>query len=172
MTNISKIQTATPQDFRAIAALNIAAYREYAKNLTDEAWITLQTTLSAVETVTGRGVFLIVQIDGELAGSIAYSPPGNSIDPIPSAWASILLLAVAPHDRGQGIGRDLVQACLQRAREDRAQVIGLFTNELMTNAHQLYQSQGFREDCEIPQRLGLRYWRYRLDLTSQNNHYG
>jgi ribosomal protein S18 acetylase RimI-like enzyme len=172
MTNISKVQTATPQNFRAIAALNIAAYCEYAKDLTDQAWITLQTTLSAVETVAGRAGFLIVQIEGELAGSVAYCPPGRSIYPIPSDWASILLLAVAPNYRGQGIGQKLVETCIQRAREDQAQIIGLFTNELMTTAHQLYQSQGFREDGEIPQRLGLRYWRYRLDLTSDNlNHY-
>jgi ribosomal protein S18 acetylase RimI-like enzyme len=126
MNNLIDIQTAEPQDFQAIAALNIAAYHEYAQDLTEEAWIIMQTGLSAIEKVSERAVFLIVPIDGELAGSVAYCPPGNSIDPIPSAWASILLLAVSQHYRGQGIARELVQSCLQRAREDRAQTIGLF----------------------------------------------
>lgn len=45
------------------------------------------------------------------------------------------------------------------------QVIGLFTSELMTAAQQRYDSMGFRREREIPSRLGLRYWRYKLQLT-------
>jgi ribosomal protein S18 acetylase RimI-like enzyme len=166
MIDTPDLQTAKPQYFDAIASLNIEAYREYAQYLSDEGWIAMRSRLSAIEKVAERGVFLIISIDDELAGSVAYCPPGNSIDPIPSAWASILLLAVSPNYRGHGIGRKLVQSCLQLAYADRTQTIGLFTSELMTTARQFYQSQGFCEDCEIPQRSGLRYWRYRLDLTS------
>jgi hypothetical protein len=45
-------------------------------------------------------------------------------------------------------------------------VIGLFTSELMTGAQQLYESLGFRRERELPPRLGLRYWRYKLDLSA------
>jgi ribosomal protein S18 acetylase RimI-like enzyme len=169
MNNIIDIQTAEPQNFDEIASLNIEAYRDYAKYLSDEGWIAMRSRLSEIDLVSQRAIFLIVSIDGTLAGSVAYCPPGKSIEPIPSAWASILLLAVLPDYRGQGIARKLVRDCIQRAWSDRAQTIGLFTSELMTNARQLYQSQGFYEDGEIPQRLGLRYWRYRLDLTSYNS---
>jgi len=44
-------------------------------------------------------------------------------------------------------------------------VIGLFTSELMTAAQQLYESMGFRRENELPSRLGLRYWRYKLQLA-------
>ena len=165
MTKTFEIQTARPQHFEAIAALNIAAYREFSKGLTDETWTRMRSNLSAIDKVSERAVFLIVPIDGKLAGSVAYCPPGNSLDPIPSDWASILLLAVSPDDRGDGIGRELVRACIDLARADEAQTIGLFTSELMTAARQLYLSQGFSEDCQLSQRLGLRYWRYRLDLN-------
>jgi ribosomal protein S18 acetylase RimI-like enzyme len=165
MTKVLDIQTAQPQDFQSIAALNIAAYSEFADSLTDEAWARMRLSLNAIDKVAQRAEFLIVSIDRKLVGSVAYCPPGNSIDPIPTDWASILLLAVAPNHRGCGIARQLIEACFDRARADKAQKIGLFTSALMTNAIQLYQSYHFHQESEIPSRLGVRYWRYRLDLT-------
>lgn len=35
----------------------------------------------------------------------------------------------------------------------------------MTAAQQLYESLGFRRESEIPSGLGLRYWRYKLQLV-------
>ncbi len=163
MTEI--LDVAQSQNFQAIAKLNIAAYSEFAKSLTVEAWTRMSANLSAIDKVSQRAQFLIISIDGNLAGSVAYCPPGNSIDPIPPDWASILLLAVAPNYRGRGIAKELVRVCIDRAGADKAQTVGLFTSELMTTARQLYQSFGFYEDCEIPLRLGIKYWRYRLDAS-------
>lgn len=160
------IQPAQQHHFSAIAALNIEAYREYATYLTTEAWTTMQSNLRSVETLAQHRIFLVTFVSSELAGSVAYCPPGNSRSPIPSDWASVLLLAVSPRYRKQGIGRSLLQACVQQAREDDARTVGLFTSEVMTGACQLYESFGFCKDCEIPQRLGLKYWRYRLDLAA------
>jgi ribosomal protein S18 acetylase RimI-like enzyme len=168
MTEILDVQTAQEQHFKDIAALNIAAYSEFAKSLTDEAWSRMSANLSAIDKVSQRAQFLIISIDGNLAGSVAYCPPGNSLDPIPPDWASILLLAVAPEYRGRGIAKELVRVCLDRARADKSQTVGLFTSELMTTARQLYQSFGFHQDCEIPSRLGIKYWRYRLDPSNRS----
>jgi ribosomal protein S18 acetylase RimI-like enzyme len=169
MSKNFSIQIAEPRHFQEIAILNIAAYSEFAKNLSDEAWAQMQSNLGAIDRVTQRAQFLIISIDENIAGSVAYCPPGKSIDPIPPDWASILLLAVSPDYRGRGIARSLVQECIYRARLDTAQTVGLFTSELMSAARQIYLAQGFSEDCEISPRLGLRYWRYRLDLTSKFN---
>ena len=78
----------------------------------------------------------------------------------------MLVLAVAPAHRGRGIAKALVSACITCARHDSARVIGLFTSELMISAQQLYASLGFRRERELPPRLGLRYWRYKLDLSA------
>jgi ribosomal protein S18 acetylase RimI-like enzyme len=163
---MASIQKAQIQDFPAIAELNVEAYCEYADSLTAEAWMTLQTNLRAIETVSQRAVFLIALLSSELAGSVAYCPPGNSVAPIPPDWASVLLLAISPRYRRHGIARSLTQACIWQANQEGAQTIGLFTSELMTGACQLYESLGFYKDCEIPQRHGIRYWRYRLDLAA------
>ena len=98
-------------------------------------------------------------------GSVGYCPAGKGKSEIfPQDWATVLVLAVAPAHRGRGIARALVSACIACARDDSAQVIGLFTSELMTDAQQLYESLGFHREHELPPRLGLRYWRYKLDL--------
>ncbi len=96
---LASIQTAQVHHFPAIAELNIESYGEYANYLTPEAWTTMQANLRSIETVAQRAVFLIALLSGELAGSVAYCPPGQSIAPIPSDWASILLLAVSPPTR-------------------------------------------------------------------------
>jgi ribosomal protein S18 acetylase RimI-like enzyme len=163
---MAAIQPAQPHHFAVIADLNVEAYREYANYLTAEAWMTMQTNLRSVETQAQQRIFLVAFHSNALAGSVAYCPPGHSHAPIPSDRASVLLLAVSPSYRQQGIGRSLLHACVHQARKDGAQTIGLFTSEVMIAACQLYESYGFCKDCELPQRLGLRYWRYRFDLTA------
>ena len=142
------IQKAQLHHFPAISELNVEAYCEYADYLNVAAWTTMQTNLRSIEIIAQRAVFMVALLSGELAGSVAYCPPGNSIAPIPSDWASVLLLAVSPRYRRHGIARSLTQACIQQANEDGARTMGLFTSELMTAARQLYESLGFCQDCE------------------------
>jgi ribosomal protein S18 acetylase RimI-like enzyme len=153
-------------DFDAIASLNIEAYREFADCMSPDGWRGMEASLRAVETRAQSARFLVMRDQGIIVGSIGYCPAGKGNPEIfPLDWAAVLLLAVSPTHRGRGIARELVSACIQCAHDDTAQVIGLFTSELMTAAQQLYESLGFRRESEIPSRLGLRYWRYKLHLA-------
>ena len=75
------------------------------------------------------------------------------------------MLAVSPKYRGQGIGRQLTKECIQRAKRDQAEVIGLHTSELMVTARRMYEKLGFQQDTELPRNFGIRYWRYILKLA-------
>jgi ribosomal protein S18 acetylase RimI-like enzyme len=153
-------------DFDSIAGLNVEAYREFADHMSPDNWRRMETSLRAVEARARSARFLVIRDQGAVVGSIGYCPAGKGNPEIfPLDWAAVLLLAVAPSHRGRGIARTLVSACIQCARNDSAQVIGLFTSELMTAAQQLYESLGFCRESELPSRLGLRYWRYKLQLT-------
>lgn len=157
------IRKAEPHEFGAIAQMNISAYREYAERVTEDAWLAMRAKLTSVKHLARDAVFLVACVSGELAGSVAYCAPGKSDPEIFSPdWASVLLLAVSPQYRGSGIGRALVEACIHLAKEDEAQVIGLYTSELMTAAQRLYESMSFQKDGQLPRRHGLRYWRYKL----------
>jgi ribosomal protein S18 acetylase RimI-like enzyme len=160
------VSLAQTSDFDAIAELNVAAYREFADRMSPGGWRGMETSLRAVEARAQSAQFLVVRDQGAVVGSVGYCPAGKGNPEIfPLDWAAVLLLAVAPTHRGRGIARKLVSACIQWARDDSAQVIGLFTSELMTAAQQLYESMGFRRESELPSRLGLRYWRYQLQLA-------
>jgi ribosomal protein S18 acetylase RimI-like enzyme len=161
MVSLAKIS-----DFDAIADLNVEAYREFAGRMSPDGWRDMEASLRAVEARAQSARFLVMRDQGAIVGSVGYCPAGKGNPDIFSPdWAAVLLLAVSPTHRGRGIARELVSACIQCAHDDAAQVIGLFTSELMTAAQQLYESMRFRRESEIPSRRGLRYWRYRLQLA-------
>jgi ribosomal protein S18 acetylase RimI-like enzyme len=94
------------------------------------------------------------------------SPPGASDSRLfQPEWASLRMLAVSPQHRGQGIGRQLSLECVRRAKQDKAEVVGLHTSELMVAARRMYERLGFKQEIELPRHLGIKYWRYVLKLA-------
>ena len=71
-------------------------------------------------------------------------------------------LYVVPEHRGDGIGRVLLEALLERARERGAPSVGLVTGEANADARALYESVGFRNDIEVPD--GTRALSYEIEL--------
>jgi ribosomal protein S18 acetylase RimI-like enzyme len=161
------VEEATAADILAIADLNVAAYREFARRLGPTAWEAMQKNLRGVARLTGSVTFLVVRTPRGLAGSVGYCPPGRSDAAVfEPEWASIVLLAVSPRHRRRGVARALVRDCIRRARDDRAPTVALFTSELMTAAGELYRNLGFHGDRELPPRYGVRYWRLCLELPA------
>ena len=133
--------------------------------MTPDGWQKVEASIRSIEARTRSTRFLVMRDQGAIVGSVGYCPACKGDTEIfPQDWATALVLAVSPAHRGRGIARALVSACIACARDDSAHVIGLFTSELMTDSQQLYESLGFHRECELPPRLGLRYWRYKLDL--------
>lgn len=160
------IELACAEDFEAIAALNVAAYEEFAPHLQAGAWEVMRRNLCNVAERAKTVEFLVVREAAEIIASVAYCPPGKS-DPgiFESTMASVLLLAVHPRHRGRGLARELTAACVARAKRDNAGSIGLFTGEIMQPAQHVYRSLGFRLEAELPPRYGVRYYRYVLSLA-------
>lgn len=160
------VRDALKHEFNDVADLVVAAYREYARDLTPENWQTMQTNLLKIVEVAREGQLIIAQADRELVGAVVYCPPGTSDTRIfQPEWASLRMLAVSPQHRGQGIGAQLSGECIRRAQEDKAEIIGLHTSELMLPAIRMYERLGFDRDLELPRRLGIQFWRYVLKLT-------
>lgn len=160
------IRDALSEDVPAIDALVSAAYGEFAPSLEPGGWARMKQSLAAAGFVAGGAALMVAEDGGRVAGSVAYYAPGRSTPAIfPRDWASLRALAVDPGLRSRGIGRRLTEACIQRARQDGAAVIGLHTSEAMVVARSLYERMGFAIVSELPSRFGLRYWLFRKALA-------
>jgi GNAT superfamily N-acetyltransferase len=160
------VALARPADFPAIAALNVAAYQEFRPACGEEAWARMRANLEAVDALAAAAALLVVRDGGRIVGSVAYLPAGRTAPPLPREWASVRMLAVAPGARGRGVAAALMHACIARARDEGAAVLGLYTTAMMGAARALYARLGFVEDAVLPPRHGQPCWRYRLDLAS------
>jgi len=146
-----RIRDAQGNDGRAIAALTLSAYQEYAP-LMPALWDTYRenivTTLAAPEPATQ----LVAEQGSRLVGTVLLYPAATGSDeraPFPRPYPEVRLLAVAPAARGKGIGEALMRECIRRARRSGATTLALHTTDLMRAAMRLYTRMGFQREPEL-----------------------
>jgi GNAT superfamily N-acetyltransferase len=79
----------------------------------------------------------LAEVDGERAGCIFCMPSADD------GSARLRLLLVDPKHRGLGIGRALVDRCVDFAREAGYARMTLWTNDVLVAARRIYQAAGF-----------------------------
>lgn len=105
--------------------------------------------------------------EGRILGTATLEMEQTLVDDdveLPPDTASLRMLGVDPAARGRGVGRALVEACLERARAAGKRVMVLRTTERMEVAAALYRSLGFERDPERDLEGDLRLVAYRLAL--------
>ena len=146
------IRDARPNDRDEVRALTLEAYAEYATIMTPGSWVGLERAVHAALDSKERMHRVVVEHDGRVVGSVLLYPPsadayGGAGHRVP--WPELRLLAVSADARGLGVGRLLVEECIQRARTDGARAIGLHTSQSMGGAMRLYARAGFERFPEF-----------------------
>ena len=151
-------------DSEAVNALALRAFEQYRGVYSD--WETLERAVGRTSDLAAESELLVAEEGGRIAGAVAYCPPFSE----PRAgffephWPLIRMLVVGPEARGRGLGRSLTEACIERASRDGAAAIALHTSPAMEAALSLYLRLGFRLERRVPDRFGVPYAVYLLEL--------
>jgi GNAT superfamily N-acetyltransferase len=151
-----RIRNFGDSDAEAVNRLAVAAFTPFAQHYND--WPALAANLAKMSALSASGEVIVAEADGRIAGAVAYIPPGAPKAAFfDSAWPIIRMLVVDPQQRGRGTGRALTDACLDRARRDRAKLIALHTSPIMTVALPMYLRMGFVWLRATPPIFGVEY---------------
>ncbi|MGH9299195.1 MAG: GNAT family N-acetyltransferase, partial [Acidimicrobiales bacterium] len=160
-----QIRPVRPSEYEVVGRLVVAAYAalagtplsdEYAAELADVAHRAVEAEVFVAE-------------DSVLLGCATLVPDASSpwAELLKDGEAGLRMLAVDPAAQGRGVGRALLQACIERARELGRSALFLHSTPWMPAAHRLYERAGFlreqgRDWTPVPE---VPLLAYRLDLT-------
>jgi ribosomal protein S18 acetylase RimI-like enzyme len=135
-----EVGRATEEDAADVAALWTAAYTDDPRGgrKTPYAVEDFHSTAEVAE-------ILIARDEGALAGIVAFYMAGARDGMVASGGeAELSRLAVDEQYRRRGIGRSLVESCLQIATVRSVPALVLWSQPHQVEAHRLYSSLGFR----------------------------
>ena len=158
----------TKDDLKGIKSLALKSWSPFQKQLTAEHWNTLYKNISSDKTyeeLLNQSISLLcIADDGNIIGMGFLVLSGNPTDIYLNEWSYIRFVSVDHKYAGQGIGKNLTQMCIEKAKEKGEKIIALHTSEMMENAIHIYESLGFKILRALENRLGKRYWLYKLDI--------
>ncbi|KAB2964797.1 GNAT family N-acetyltransferase [Zoogloea sp.] len=155
----ANIREFNPADALNVNALALRAFEQFQSAYND--WPAFRARVAGMSSLADAGELLVAEIDGQLAGAVAYIGPGKpKPDFFRPEWAIMRMLVVSPDFRGQGIGRALAEKCLQRAKRDKARFFALHTSTIMQVALPMYLRMGFQKALEAPSIYGVEYGVY------------
>jgi len=150
--NSVSIREATFEDAKPLTDLSYTtfwdAFAHHPKNAPDDLAYYMRQAFTveqiAVELAEPTSIFLLAEIEGELAG---YSKLIiDNVEPGILAEKPIELSRLYSQQKfiGKGVGQKLMDACFKRARDEGRDVIWLGVWEFNPRAQRFYEKNGFR----------------------------
>jgi ribosomal protein S18 acetylase RimI-like enzyme len=175
MTSSFSIRSAHPHEFSEIGKLIVEAYSQldgfpkesdmpnYYKMMANVGELThkpeaeLLVAVSSEEKIVGAVVYF---------GDVQYYGSGGMATKEKNA-AGFRLLAVSIGAQGQGIGKLLTQACIQKSKDKKRGHLILHTTKAMQTAWRMYESLGFSRSADLDfVHDALEVFGFRMDLAS------
>ena len=152
------VRPVRPDEYESLGELTVSAYRAVPGETMTPGYE--ETLRDVAARARDAEVLVAVDLRGALLGGITYVPAAGRYGEFDGEdEAGIRMLAVSPSAQRGGVGRRLVQECIDRARSARKARIVLHTTDAMTGAQALYASLGFERaphrDRVVPPSLRL-----------------
>jgi ribosomal protein S18 acetylase RimI-like enzyme len=152
------IRSAHTGDYSRLRALLIASYLEYHDAVPAPVFAAYLADLVAVEHRADLGELLMAERDGAIVGTATfYADATDDGLSWAASTASIRAMAVHPSARGTGVGKALLDACIERAALRGRRQLCLHTAPFMTAAVRMYEAAGFvrasEHDVDVASRV-------------------
>src|SRR4051812_31213108 len=145
-----EVREAKPEEHQEAGRVTADAYREFA---TPErrGWDEYLVRIADVADRARRTTILVAVEDDAILGTVTLELEGRTDEgadadeakPLRPGQAHVRMLGVAPEARGRGVGRLLMDACIDEARRVGKTLLTLNTTERMEVARAMYESMGF-----------------------------
>ena len=162
------IRAARDDELDAVSSLIVDAYAEYAAHMSPDAWSDFANQIANVRGARlGDAELVVAEQAGELVGSVMVFSGWRGAQ---EGTAGVRLLAVPPQRRGLGVGRALMEHCVQRARDAGKRRLVMTTTQEMTALRELTERMGFERELALDHQPapGVRYQGYALDLSADS----
>ncbi|WP_126245312.1 GNAT family N-acetyltransferase [Chitinophaga rhizosphaerae] len=168
------VRSALPGESAAAGQLMIQVYASlegFPGTGEQPAYYAMLANVGELAAKPGAELLLALSADGRIAGAVVYfgdmqyyGSGGSATRE--KASAGFRLLAVGPDFRGQGIGKKLVNACIDRARHAGLRQVIIHSTRSMQTAWDMYLRMGFLRSEDLDFLQGeLPVFGFRLQLN-------
>ncbi|MBT2569712.1 GNAT family N-acetyltransferase [Planococcus sp. ISL-110] len=164
------IREAKKNELYLLKKQRLSSYKTYEEELSLKHWEMLKANVSSDNDQQPGVEVFIAEMNGQIAGSVILFPSESKAYEWKSetvAYPEIRLLAVSPEFRSQGVGKALVEHCIDISKIRKQKFIGLHTGSFMKNAIALYEKMGFERVASLdftPLDDGIVVKAFRLDI--------
>jgi ribosomal protein S18 acetylase RimI-like enzyme len=164
-----EIRPIRESEFAAAGEATARAYREF---LTPDrpGFAAYVARIADIGARVDHATVLVAVVGGVIAGSATLEIDSRvsptTAEPLDPDEAHLRMLGVSPDLRGLGIGRRLVAACIDVARERGKRRLTLDTSPLMEAAQRMYSTMGFVSTGERSMPDGGVLLGYTIDVQS------
>jgi ribosomal protein S18 acetylase RimI-like enzyme len=168
-----EIRDARPEEYGDAGKVTADSYREFARP--ESSWDEYLVRLADVADRVRRTRVMVAVEDGTILGTVTLELDGRTEgstrrrdrenEPLAPGEAHVRMLGVAPEARGRGIGRMLMDACVEESLRAGKTLLTLNTTERMKAARAMYESMGFAraDDMVFPDGFVLLSYELPLD---------
>ena len=140
MANNWNIRTILPGDNEVLAAIVRQTLKEFNAAKPGTVYYDDRTDRLFEEFAIAGSIYFVLEIDGQVCGGGGIYPT----EALPPGTAELVKLYLLPAARGMGLGKKILEKCLDAAKEIGYHAVYLESMPELTIALPLYEKAGFR----------------------------